>query len=104
MLKRDLIAIACLCLIAAILCLLFPDWIWSDYSTMDVLHGRECRSFILSPPDATAAIDFWLFQDQSVDDFEPINNCPICTAAFSRYDGGIFCQLVCEHCSAITVG
>ena len=47
---------------------------------------------------------FWFFQQQSDDDFVPLSTCPYCGEPLTRYDDGIFPQLLCEKDSFVVVG
>lgn len=47
---------------------------------------------------------FHYFQDQSIDDFVPIQYCPGCQQPLTAYLHGSYRQLICEQCSIITVG
>ena len=48
---------------------------------------------------------YWFFQDESVDDFHPIERCPSCRGVLRGYDGeGLFPQLVCDDCKILTSG
>ena len=47
---------------------------------------------------------YWFFQDESVEDFEPIRECPLCSGVLAPYGNGIFPQAICQGCRIITVG
>lgn len=47
---------------------------------------------------------FHYFQNQTVDNFIPIQHCPSCGQTLTDYPHGIYAQLICEQCSIITVG
>lgn len=65
-----------------------------------VTEGREVQR-LLNP---IRRCYYWFFQPQSDGDFVPRTTCPICERTLTRYQGGIFSQLVCEHCSVVLVG
>ena len=44
---------------------------------------------------------YWYFQDQSADDYHPLDDCPSCKQPLVAYDEGIFPQRVCEVCSIV---
>ncbi len=47
---------------------------------------------------------YWLFQDESAEDYEPMSHCPACGEALTLSPYGIFAQLVCEKCSIVIAG
>jgi hypothetical protein len=90
------------------------DLLWLDSGKYEE-WAKAQLSDICSPVnrrglDTRASLDqlrrcyYWFFQDQSVDDFEPVEDCPKCGLPFSRCDGGVFSQFRCENCSIITIG
>ncbi len=44
---------------------------------------------------------YWYFQDQFVEDFKPIVDCPKCGIPLLLYPDGIFRQLICEACGIV---
>jgi predicted nucleic acid-binding Zn ribbon protein len=61
-------------------------------------RGREVAAQL----NAIRRCYYWLFQDQSTPDFEPIRVCPACTRELRLYEGGVFRQLICDSCSIVT--
>jgi hypothetical protein len=47
---------------------------------------------------------FSVWESTSDDDWEPRSTCPICDSTLTRYDKGIFPQLLCEQDSLVLVG
>jgi len=72
----------------------------SDISSPVHKHGRHVQQEL----NNLRRCYYWVFQDQSADDYEPISNCPSCGRPMLDYEHGIFKQLVCEQCSIVTVG
>ena len=48
--------------------------------------------------------NYWYFQDQGVERFEAIKECPNCQGPLKEYTNSIFRQMICEQCSIVTVG
>lgn len=44
------------------------------------------------------------FQDQSTEDYKPLEVCPSCGAQLAPYTEGFFSQLVCDVCSIVVPG
>jgi len=80
----------------------YEEWAKAELSDIHSSVNRLGLS-ARSDVDSVRRCYYWLFQDQSVDEFESIEICPICSLAFTRYDEGIYPQLKCEGCSLITV-
>ncbi len=79
--------------------------LWAEHELAEISspvnrRGREISSAI----NEQHKCYYWYFQNQSVDDFEPISNCPVCEKLLDVYTGGIFRQLTCEPCGLVTVG
>ncbi len=47
---------------------------------------------------------YWYFQDESDENFMPLNECPKCKRKLKDYNGGIFRQKLCDHCRIIGSG
>ena len=89
------------------------DRLWLDSREYEA-WARSQLSDINSPINRTglearAALDplrrcyYWLFQDESVEDFQPITQFPICGAAFLQEFDASWPQSRCETCSIVTV-
>jgi predicted nucleic acid-binding Zn ribbon protein len=73
----------------------------SDAESSINRRGLDLRSRLEAGREAY----YWFFQDESVDDFHPIDRCPSCRRALREYGGeGLFRQLVCEDCRILTAG
>lgn len=78
---------------------------WAKQQLMDITSPVNTRG--LEVQKALASVRqcyFWYFQDQSEEVFELLTHCPKCQRAFTKYNGGIFLQFLCEQCQIITVG
>ncbi len=91
------------------------DYLWIDSGDYELwaLHelsdidspvnrrGIELRERL----DGDRPAYYWFFQDESVDEFHPIDRCPACRGALRGYEGeGLFPQLVCDGCKILTSG
>ncbi len=77
---------------------------WAEKQLSDIHSPVNQRGMELLPAmNQIRRCYYWYFQDHSVDDFEPIRNCPNCGEPFQLYGGGIFLQYICEQCLIITV-
>lgn len=47
---------------------------------------------------------YWLFQDQSVPGFVPVETCSKCGGSFRPYPASVIPQVVCDACGIVTVG
>jgi len=72
----------------------------SDISNPLNQSGRELRARL----NPIRRCYYWYFQDQTADDFEPLEVCPNCGAQLTRYTEGIFEQRICNTCSIVVVG
>ncbi len=99
------------------------SWLFT-YGAIDALelasgeYEQWARSVLLDPasPPNVEAMElarqlnelnrcyFWFWQPDSDDDWEPRSTCPLCGDQLTRYDAGIFPQLLCEHDSLVLVG
>jgi predicted nucleic acid-binding Zn ribbon protein len=78
---------------------------WAKQQLVDITspantHGLEVREALANVRQCY----YWYFQDQSDEEYDPITHCPRCQTTLTKYDGGIFLQLLCEQCQIITVG
>jgi predicted nucleic acid-binding Zn ribbon protein len=73
----------------------------SDISSPINRHGLELREQL----DGERHAYYWFFQDESTDEFHPIERCPSCRGVLRDYEGdGLFEQLVCANCRILTAG
>ena len=47
---------------------------------------------------------FSVWQPETDEDFQPPSTCTICGGVLTRYDDGIFPQLLCERDSIVLIG
>jgi hypothetical protein len=77
---------------------------WAKKQLIDIHSHVNRRGLDLLPEmNRIRKCYFEYFQDESVDDFEPINKCPLCGQTFQLYKDGLFLQYICEQCLIITV-
>lgn len=88
------------------------DRLWLDSAEYEI-WAKEQLAAIKSPinqrgmelckriNDNVCRCHYWYFQDQSADDFEPVDRCPNCNQILDLYPDGIFSQSICEKCSII---
>jgi predicted nucleic acid-binding Zn ribbon protein len=73
----------------------------SDVSSPINRRGLDLRRRL----DGERPAYYWFFQDESTDDFLPIERCPCCRSVLRAYEGdGLFDQLVCDDCRILTAG
>jgi len=89
------------------------DWLWldsgeyedwakqqlSDISSAVHVRGRAVQNDL----NRLRRCYYWFFQDQSSDDYEPLEDCPSCGKPLQPYTQGIFPQAICESCSIVVV-
>src|SRR5947208_3468667 len=77
------------------------DYLWIDSGDYELWALRELSDAesainrrglaLLDRIDNGRPVYYWFFQDESVDDFHPIERCPSCRRALREYDGaGLF--------------
>ena len=44
---------------------------------------------------------YWLFQNESLDEFQPRTACPLCGRDLTEFRGGFFVQKACEPCQIL---
>ena len=78
---------------------------WAREQLTDITSSVNSRGMALQRDlDVSRRCYFWYFQDQSIEGFQPITQCPNCHGPLAVYPNGIFPQFVCEQCGIITVG
>ena len=72
----------------------------SDISNPLNQSGREIQATL----NQIRRCYYWYFQDQSADDYAPLDVCPSCGAQLTTYTKGIFEQRICDSCSIALLG
>jgi hypothetical protein len=78
---------------------------WAQIQLSDISNplnqsGREIQAAL----NLIRPCYYWYFQDQSADDYEPLEMCPSCGARLKLYTGGIFEQRICDVCNIVVPG
>jgi predicted nucleic acid-binding Zn ribbon protein len=90
------------------------EQLWLDSGAYERWAGDELAD-IASPVNARGlaarakvgeyrSCFYWLFQDESVPNFVPIDRCPRCGGSLHSYGNGVVPQLVCDDCGIVTAG
>lgn len=82
-----------------------PYEAWARRELLDAaspvnLEGLELRVKL----DEIRRCYYWFFQPEGDDEYVTPDDCPVCRQSMTAYDGGIFRQLTCEHCSVVIPG
>ena len=78
---------------------------WARVQLMDIDSPINRRGLALCQDlQAIRRCYYWYHQDETVDGFEPLTNCPKCHLPFTVYSNGSFLQFVCQPCGIITNG